>query len=254
MRPFWIFFVFCILLFAVNAAQARSFTRGAKGFARDQRRLSTIPRILDLSQVPADRSPFAKKLVEGSSLAWRPYAEGTKPFSVSLDSTTSIQGKVYRYRFPMTSGTKLTELRAVSGDRSVSLMPKTKTPVLMQHAETAFYYDNNHVRWHGPQSKFALLAYFHELGHVQDFGDMTEGQRQEFRQIYDRKSNEQRLTPEQQRKMVGFERSAWTHGLRQVRQLKQQGIDLFKDIPLKDMMRTIYGSMKGYYEYRGNKN
>jgi hypothetical protein len=36
--------------------------------------------------------------------------------------------------------------------------------------------------------------------------------------------------------------------------LKHQGIDLFQGIGVKEMMRAIYGSMKGYYEYRGSKN
>lgn len=238
--------------------RARSFARVDRGYQRDLRRVAAVPKIApeNLEKALFDgKTSFTKSRLPKSGAAWRSWAEGDKPFSIDLGNGCKVQGKANTFRNPINESrhTRLLELKLASGGRSVSLMPMLKTHVSLD-LSTGYWYDKGRTTWHGPVSKYSVLALFHEMGHAKDYGKMSEGQRAEFDKIYDLKSNKVKMTKEQKRKMVGFERSAWSHALRQVRQLKQQGFDVLAGSATKEVMGTIYTSMRGYYDYKGERD
>jgi hypothetical protein len=230
-----------------------SFERGERGYQRDLKRLSTAARITSMKDLFQGKVSFTKSRLPKAGAAWRSWAEGKKRFSVDLGNGCAVEGQACKYRLPMITTTKLESLKLVQNGRSTSVMPKSKLPILLDHS-SEFWYDDHKVTWNGPESRYAVLVLFHELGHVKDFARMSEAQRQEFRTIYDRKSNNLTLTRDQQRKMVGFERSAWAHALRQARQLKKEGFDFLGGSSHREVMQTVYGSLRFYYDYSGTRD
>ncbi len=232
-------------------ARARTFERSKRGFSRDVRRVQKVARVSSLTQLLGKKSAFSGRLSADTAWARTPGKDGRKAFTVDLGGGSKIEGASYHLNLPVAKVNKLLQLDVVtkSGKR-VSLMPTSKRPVLLG-ADTSYDFINDKVYWHGPQSRFAILSLFHELGHVKDFGHMTEARKADFSQIYDATALEKRLTPEQHRKLVGFERSAWAHALHQARKLKRQGVDVFGGASPKEVMSTIYSCLKGYYEYTG---
>jgi len=231
-------------------SEAREIIRSPRGFQRDLRRMANVPKVSSLTDLLDKGGRFTKGLLPKGGAPWRFYKEGERPFAVDLGNGCRVEGKAYRINLPMMNTTKLTDLKLVNGTRSRSLMPTGKTPILLEY-DTAFYYDRGRVSWHGPESRFAILSLFHELGHVKDLSSMPENQQAEFRKIYDLKTEGKALTDGQKRKMVGYERSAWAHALKQARQLRREGFDILGNTPRKAIFNTINGCLKNYYDYSG---
>ncbi len=230
--------------------KARSFLRSERGFRRDLRRVAKLPRVGSLTQLLDNASTFSGKL--SSQTPWSSAKrDGQKPFTVDLGGGCRIEGASYHLNLPVAKVNKLTKLDIVTkAGKRVSLMPTGKRPVLLG-SDTSYDFVNDKVFWHGPQSRFAILSLFHELGHVKDYGKMSSAQRAEFATIYDTTALGKPLTATQHRKLVGFERSAWAHALKQARALKRQGVDVLGGASTNEVMGTIYSCMKGYYDYQG---
>lgn len=245
-----------LLLPGLASAQIDKFARSEKGFARDQTRLQNTPRITSLDKLLDSRSSFTGSLVGKGGDVWQiSFGEQSRRFSVDLGGGCKLSGRVQRYENPIASVTKLHELTVERGGKQVSLMP-AGVPINIQR-DTSFYYGSGdgRVDWHGPVSRFSVLALFHELGHAKDYRGMTEGERAGFARIYDRKSNDESLTPVEKRAMVGFERRAWASALKQARALRSElGVDLLAGAARGEVMQTIRSCLKGYYDYQGKAN
>lgn len=243
------------LTLGLGQAEARSLCRTPRAFNRDVARLANVPKVANLSDLLDSRSAFTRSLVPKGEASWRSYDEGTKRFRVDLGQDTAVVGEAYKIRLPMITATKLNDLQLVKGNRTRSLMPKSGVTINLDR-DTAYYYshdkgDLGRVVWHGPESRFAVLSLLHELGHVKDMASMTERQRQEVRRIFDLKTDDKPLTNAELRKMVGVERSAWAHALRQARQLRKEGFDILGKTPTREVRQVIDGCLKNYYEYSG---
>lgn len=242
-----------------SQAQSRTFARGDRGYQRDLRRMAKIPKIpkdkLEKALFSGNTSFTRSLLPKKGGAPWRSWSEGYKDFSVDLGNGCTIKGRSHTFRNPINDSrhTNLRDLSLLRGKKSISLMPLLKTHVSLDFT-TGYWYDKNSTTWQGPESKYAVLALLHEMGHAKDYSKMSEAQRKELKTIYDRKSFDQKLTKDQKRKMVGFERSAWAHALKQARQLKRQGFDILAGSSHKEVMGTIYTSLRGYYEYKGTRD
>jgi hypothetical protein len=235
----------------VARAQVERFARSERAMARDLKRLANVPRIASLDKLLESKSALTgSRVKKGGDDLWR---EGSRSFSVDMGGGCTLSGRVQRYDFPFGAVTKLHELSVEKDGKRASLMPSV--PVKIDYG-TSFSYasSNGSIDWHGPVSTFSLIAFFHEAGHARDYAKMSEAERGAFATIYDRKTNEQSLTPGEKRAMVGFERRAWASALRQARDLKRQGIDLLGGVSRKELMQTINGCLKGYYDYQGKTN
>jgi len=244
-----------VLLPALAFGQVERFARSQKGYARDLVRLKNTPQIGSLDKLLESKSAFTGSLVKKGEASWQIYSgEGSRRFSIELGGGCTLSGRVHRYENPIKSVTKLHELVVERGGKRVSVIPND-VPINIDH-DTAFYYGSGsgHVLWHGPVSRFSVLALLHELGHVKDFRAMNDGERAAFSRIYDRKTDECSLTPVEKRALVGFERRAWASALRQARSLgKQLGVDLLAG-SRREVMETIRGCLKNYYTYEGKKD
>ncbi len=239
-----------------RAQQVEKLARSEKAFARDLKRLQNTPRITSLDKLLESRSAFTGSLVGKGGATWQGmYGEGSRTFSVELGGGCKLSGRVQRYENPFASVTKLHELKVETAGKKVDLMP-ANVPINI-NLDTSFYYGSGdgRVDWHGPVSRFSLLSLFHELGHAKDYRGMGEADRAAFARIYDRKSNDETLTPAEKRAMVGFERHAWASALKQARALRAQtGVDLLGGASRREVMQTIQGCLKGYYDYEGKRN
>jgi hypothetical protein len=242
-----------VSLATLATAKSAQFYRGNQGYYRDLKKLTKAARITSADDLFRGKLSFTRSRLSRAGATWHSWEEGKKRFSVDLGNGCAVEGEACKYRLPMITTTKLETLKLVQNGRSISLMPKSGIPILLDRS-TDFWYAKKKITWDGPKSRYAVLALLHELGHAKDFASMTKSQRREFSTIYDRKSNELTLTKDQHRRIVGFERSAWSHALRQARQLKKMGFDIFGGSPHREVMRTIYGSLRFYYDYKGTRD
>lgn len=238
-----------------SVQQVEKLARFEKAFARDLKRLQNTPRITSLDKLLESRSAFTGSLVGKGGATWQGlYRESSRRFSVELGGGCTISGRVQRYENPIASVTKLHELQVEKGGKKLNLMPRVPINI---NFDTSFYYGSRdgRVDWHGPVSRFSILALFHELGHAKDYRGMNEADRAAFARIYDRKTNDETLTPAEKRALVGFERHAWASALKQARALRKElGVDLLAGATRGEVMQTIHGCLKHYYDYEGKRN
>lgn len=231
------------------AEKPHRLLRSEKGFRRDVKRLTRIPGVASLSNLLDAKSKFTGRLLPKGQAPWRELGEGAKTFNVDLGHGCQLQGSRYALNFPKVN--KLTGLKIVKNGKTHDLMANVKLPVLLDY-DTSFQYEGNQkVSWHGPESRFAVLSLLHELGHTKDLAAASPTKQLEITQAYDKRIAGKVLTSAEHRTIIGFERSAWANALKEARTLKRQGVDLFGGASNKEVMNTVYGCLKGYYDYKG---
>lgn len=253
-RPLLSLTTLATLLVSALVAQAESrWVRSPQAFTRDVKRAVGRPTlggeaiggkgILRL----LGRGRHAQRLIKRLTAARTPEA-AVGHFSQANKSRVSLGGGVELAI--KTAGTRVEALKVSHKGRRRSLLPRGKARVELDIAPAA---SSSAMRldWPGPFSRFSVLAYLHELGHVQHFRQLSAKQRDAIEMAGAFAGFGTPLTSLQKRMILGAERQAWANAFRQLRQVRRAGIPLLSDVPDSTLRRVAHGLLDGYAAHLG---
>jgi hypothetical protein len=230
-------------------AWAQKWVRRPKAFARDQARAAglTLPRnTLDME------NRLSRKLGPGSLLlrnfrvrptytnvpswdtAWWQRGNVRDTFSASINGQLSLVGKL--------EGKKIANLELDNGRSRRRLVPAGVTVQLGSSNRN----DDRGITWTGPKSRHALLALLHELGHRRHNATMTVPERERLKSVLQRRRFGLPLTDGEKRLIIGDERMAWTHALRELRSLRREGFDPLEGVRYREIKAAIDATVGTY--------
>jgi hypothetical protein len=246
--------VFLGFLFgSVAEAKEPGWVRTPRGYARDVRRArhrSVLDgrglygrRLLRTIGRSAGARYLLKPLVKIHGRRRKPKApevvehfarEGTR--TVSLGNGVSLQMRVAKGH--------VKRLMLRSGKRQYNLLPADVASLEIDAYPGALV--SMHAEWPGPFNRLSVLAWLHELGHLEHFRSLEKKQRSDLKTADGLMALGTPLSIKQKRMILGAERLGWANAFRQLRRIRKLGIPLLEDVPNPVLRRVAHGFLDGY--------